>query len=170
MDAAFDQKCLESLLRSSSLGAGGGDHDESGGIDSVSLAIDNITFFDDELTEQSHPDGSHGFLSRSYHQHHSRNSQPDVAFDQCSFEELHLRLRPYFYGDETWTRPQFTTAMERRVSSDHLVAAMSLEAKEDCRSRSSSDGDEFVGYEGVFLSSSQQEGEGVMSGEAVIER
>jgi hypothetical protein len=191
-NTAFEQKCLENLLRPSSSYSGGGrgdcdddrSHEESecGGVDSVTLAIDNITFLDDELTRQTHlhnrmgtntdtghgGGGGGGLLSSLLH--YSRNIQPDVAFNHCSFEELHLKLRPFFYGNETWTKPQFTTPTERRGSTDHLMMSggdekeNGEEGEGERVSLSSSDEDEFVGYDGVFLSSGQIEGRDEIEG------
>lgn len=125
----FDEKGLESLLNNSL-------HELDDGLDSVTLAIDNISFLDGELQAD-------GLTNKPFH---LPSFQPFVDFDNNSFEELHLKLRPYFYGDNTWTKPQFTSRAEREDFID--------DADDEKLGNDSSSDDEFVGYDSVYASSS----------------
>jgi hypothetical protein len=161
--ATLDHTSLDMLLRNplndhTSSRTSSGDGIESA---AVTLAIDNISFLDNELfqstvttTTTSHP------KRHSLQSLHSL-SQPLIDLDHSTFDQLHLKLRPYFYGDETWSKPQFTnynSSSPRNRNSPPLDQDQShgetKEGSNGSKSRSSSSSsEEFIGFDGEFQSS-----------------
>jgi hypothetical protein len=138
-------------------------HSGEEGMESITVAIDNITFLDHELTQTTNL-----LQPKKYLISHS-HSQPFIDLDHCTFDQLHLKLRPYFYGDETWSKPQFTNMTN--TSTSH-VDQQNEETKEGngLKSRtSSSSSDEFVGFDGEFFQSSLPvEGEEILNNQSEV--